>query len=65
MIKVGTQYEVTYHVLDESGAVVDVIKETGRNRNYIKWRTNRLLPSRYGKGKKFSLKEIKYQLVPE
>jgi hypothetical protein len=62
--KENTLVQITYQVLDEAGRVIDVVKERGRNKNYIKWRTERLLSSKYGRGKKFVLREIKKELIP-
>lgn len=46
------QIEVFYRVLDASGGCVEVIKQKGFNRNYIKWLVERKVTKKYGKGMK-------------
>lgn len=44
-----TKITVSYRILDDSGHTLEVIKETGYNRNNIKWLVERRVLKKYGK----------------
>jgi hypothetical protein len=51
---------VSYRVLDASGHCVEIIKETGTNRNLIQWLVERKVEKKYGKSYKIhQLKVVK------
>jgi hypothetical protein len=40
---------VSYRVIDESGKTLDIIKETGYNKRYLRWKVERRVSKKYGK----------------
>ena len=47
-----TYLTVSYRVLDESGKTLEIIQQSGINKNYIKWIVERKIQRKYGKGKR-------------
>ncbi len=60
-MKPRTKITVSYRVLDASGGCIDVIKQSGYNKNYIKWLVDRKVKKKYGKDKKIQ----QYKIVEE
>lgn len=52
---------VSYRVLDDSGHTLEVIKQTGYNKNYIRWAVDRKVLKKYGK----SFKILQLKIVEE
>lgn len=49
----------SYRVVDESGKTLDIVKETGYNKRYLRWKAERRTSKKYGKrGKLIPLKVI-------
>jgi hypothetical protein len=57
MSRPRTIFTVSYRILDDSGHTLEIVKESGINKNYIKWLVERKMNHKYGKGKK--LQQIK------
>jgi hypothetical protein len=43
-------YTVSYRILDDSDKTIDVIKLTGPNKAYLKWKIDRIVKKKFGKG---------------
>lgn len=50
-------FTVSYRILDDSDHTVDIIKLTGPNKAYLKWRIDRIVKKKFGKG--FKVQSIK------
>ena len=50
-------YTVSYRILNGSDHTVDVIKLTGPNKSYLKWKIDRIVKKKFGKG--FTTQSIK------
>jgi hypothetical protein len=44
-----TIYNVSYRVLDPLGKTLEVVQQSGRNKNYIRWLVERKIAKKYGK----------------
>ena len=44
-----TVFIVSYRVLDPSGHTLEVIRQSGRNKNYIQWLVERMVKKKHGK----------------
>lgn len=58
MTRPRKKFEVSYRILDTSGRCLEVIKETGYNKNYIHWLVERRVQKKYGKGIKLHTMKI-------
>ncbi len=45
-------FTVSYRIVDESGHTLEVVKQSGLNKAYIRWLVERKMNRKYGKGKK-------------
>lgn len=44
-----TIYNVAYRVLNGSGKTLEVVQQSGKNKNYVRWLVERRMKKRYGK----------------
>lgn len=56
-----TNINVSYRVLDDSGHCLEIVKESGANKNNVRWKVERFVQRKYGKGLKihrYKIEEI-------
>jgi hypothetical protein len=50
-------YNVLYRVLDATGHTLEVVQQSGKNKNYIQWLVERRMKKKHGKN--ISIHQIK------